>query len=430
MARQPQAITPYWECFPAFFLYPFSPDPLLSCLGVALLVALGDWLFMPLNIAAQFAAWAVCARFAFQVLEKTAIGHLHDNPAGLTVGHGGQYLAYKQIVVALVAGVSFIAVASLFGQIAASLWGIALALFWPASTMVLAVSNSLLAALNPARLWQLVSGIGLPYLGLSALLLLLLGGDATVSHYLFPHLPELLRAPLAGFVLAYFAAVMARLMGYTLYQYHEEAGIEVARGFAEQAQDQTASDPKRAALHDISTLIREGQQAEAMQLLRELARDYPFDIEVNERLHKMLCAEAGADQEMRAHASRYLAFLISEQRYAQAARIVDALQQRFADYQPERAGWVLPLATAMLEARLVAGAFRLIKGFDKRHPGHADIPAIYLLGARLLCEYRKDDAGAARILEHLLARYPDHAVREPAAQMLNTVKRLLATQAG
>ncbi|WP_374539602.1 hypothetical protein [Chitinimonas taiwanensis] len=121
MARQPQGIKPYWECFPAFFRYPLSPDPLLSCLGVALLVALGDWLFMPLNIAAQFAAWAVCARFAFQVLEKTAIGHLHDNPAGLAVGHGGQYLAYKQIVVALVAGVSFIAVASLFGQIAASL---------------------------------------------------------------------------------------------------------------------------------------------------------------------------------------------------------------------------------------------------------------------------------------------------------------------
>ncbi|WP_374358266.1 tol-pal system YbgF family protein [Chitinimonas sp.] len=426
IAHKQPGITPYWECFPSFFLYPFNIDPLLTCLGVALLSALGEWLFMPLSLIARFAAWAVCARFAFRVLEKTAIGYLEDSPAGIEAGHGGKYLAYKQIAVIFVATFTVFMVATVAGPVAASAWGIVLALLWPASTMILAVSDSMMEALNPERLWRLVSGMGLPYLGLSGLLLLLVGGNAMVAGYVFPHLPELVQVPLAGFVAAYFAAVMARLMGYTLYQYHEEAGTDVARHFGEQGQGGVPLDAKALALREVSELIREGQQAEALQRLRELWRDYRFDIDVNERLHKMLVAEADAGKELLEHGNRYIAFLLAENRMLQAARMVESLQRRIPDYQPERSASVLPLAKAMLEARLVDGALRLIKGFDKRYVGHADIPEIYLLGARILCEYRNDDAGAARILTHLLARYPNHPVREAAESMMNTVQRLMA----
>ncbi|HVJ61875.1 MAG TPA: hypothetical protein VM555_04095, partial [Tahibacter sp.] len=55
-------------------------------------------------------------------------------------------------------------------------------------------------------------------------------------------------------------------------------------------------------------------------------------------------------------------------------------------------------------------ALRLVNGFHKRHPKSADIPANYLLAARILSERMGKDAEAKALLTQLKTAYPDHAL--------------------
>ena len=71
-------------------------------------------------------------------------------------------------------------------------------------------------------------------------------------------------------------------------------------------------------------------------------------------------------------------------------------------------------------------ALTIVKGFDKRFPRHADIPAVYLFAAQVLAENLRQDVQARKLLEVLVARFPDHPVRVQASQLLTVLDRLAA----
>jgi hypothetical protein len=65
----------------------------------------------------------------------------------------------------------------------------------------------------------------------------------------------------------------------------------------------------------------------------------------------------------------------------------------------------------------------LIRGFDKKHRMHPDIPQIYLIGAKLLVQ-SGNTAQALRILEHLVASYADHPVAAEAKRLAERLAQL------
>ena len=109
-----------------------------------------------------------------------------------------------------------------------------------------------------------------------------------------------------------------------------------------------------------------------------------------------------------------------------ALKLYQSMLSRDATFAPEQPGQLLLLARAARQQRNYTLALSLIRGFDKRFPRHADIPAVYLFAARVLSENLKEDTMAQQILAVLLQRYPEHPASDEARQLQRTLERFAA----
>lgn len=427
--RTAPGIAPYWTRLPSFLLYPFSVEPLLISIGLSLLASLAVVLFIPINIVLGFFAFIGLMRYGFNVLERTARGHIDDSQVVFDSVHGGKYLPYKQMAMVLVGGTLCGIAGSIAGQNAASLGLGLLALLWPANTMVLALDNDLSESLNPARLWEVVYRIGVPYLGLCACLLLLFFGSGFLQGFLTKTVPHFLVVPMTSLASCLSTIAMFRMMGYVLYQYHQELGHQVQVSFEAQAEQSSAADPRAARAARIAELLREGHSEEALAEAQQAARETPDDHEAQNRLHRLLCALPGQDAALSEHARRWIPALLRSQRTSQAVEVFETIHARNGAFLPADAADRLPLAEAAFTAHRYEAVSRLIKGFDHQHPGHRDIPAVYLLGARLLLEYKRDEAQAERVLAALRTHYPQHPAALEAAKLQELASRLRSVSA-
>lgn len=429
MTDQTPAIPPYWTRLGGFFLYPLALEPLIACCGFGLLSGLATMLFVPANLVLEVVLLVATLRYGYKVLERTARGYLDDAPAFVDSARGGKYLPYKQFVVIAVALSICAYTASVAGPHPALLLLALFALLLPANTMLLAVTNDLGESMSPPQLWALMHGIGIPYLGLCACLLLLSSSSGGLLGLLQPLVPEALLGVVGGFLGGYFIIVMFRLMGYALYQYHEVLGLAVDVGFERQATVIAPPDPARQRAAQSAELLKEGRYDEAIALARGEVNQQPGDLAANLRLHRLLLAVPGQAPAMLAHAGGWLPALTRAGHERQAIEVLEAIWQQQADYQPAPASLVLPLASALLAARRGDSAGRLIKEFDRRFPGHADTPAIYVLGARLLIEHQRDEAQARRVLAAVREHYPESPAAAEAVRLDELLDRLAATSA-
>lgn len=423
MTTRSAPIAPYWTRFGSFFLYPLSMDPLLVCIGLGLLSGLASMLFSLANILLELVVLVISLRYGYRVLERTARGNLDDGLADIDQSSGGKNRPYKQFVVIAI-GLSLAAYSATFGGPHLAMVLLALfAMLLPANTMLLALTDDLGESISPPRLWWLMHGLGAPYLGLCACLLLLSSGSGGLLALLEPVLPDALVGLVGGFVGTYFTIVMFRLMGYALYQYHEVLGLEVDVGF-ENAPDRLREDPVKRRAAEVAAMLKEGRYEEAIALARDELVANPEDLPANQRLHRLLLAVPGQEAAMLAHATEWLPRLMRKGNAHQAVEVLEAIWKHQPDYQPALGVFYLPLAEAMFETRRYESAARLIRGFDRRFPGHADIPSIYLLGARLLIEHQRDEAQARRVLEALRLHFPDSTAAAEALKLLALLDRL------
>lgn len=421
MSSRSPAIQPYWSRFASFFSYPLAMEPLLACVAFGMLSGLASLMFVPANLVLEVVLLVATLRYGYKVLESTARGYLDDGLAFIESAHGGKNLPYKQFVVIAIGLTICGYAASIAGYHLAMVLLVLFALILPANTMLLAVSNDLGESISPPKLWALMHGIGVPYLGLCGCLLLLSSGSGALLGWLMPLLPRALVSVVGGFVAAYFIIVMFRLMGYALYQYHDVLGLSVDVGFERQAcQDDPAT--RRGA--QSAALLKEGRYDEAIALVRSELAENPGEATVNQRLHRLLLAVPGQEQAMLAHAGEWLSALMRSGKSSQAMDVIEAIWQHQPDYRPALPAHFLPLAEAFMAARRYDSAARLVKGFDRRFPGHADTAAIYLLGARLLIEHQRDEAQARRVLAALRQHFPDSPAATEALRLVDLLDRL------
>jgi len=412
-------ILPFWQRLPLFFRYPLHIEPLLYMLVLALATLLGFLVPLPMpldHLVVHFGVWLAFIRYAYKTLDQTAQGLLTPDQHQLHEDKERANLPYKQfaifMVVAFVLGFAARAGGLVFGAVL-----IFSVLSLPASIMILAITRSFRAGLNPLAAVGMMRTIGMPYLGLCAFLFLLSASEQALQMILMPRLPGWMLLPAMNFVTMYFTLIMFNLMGYVVYQFHHLLGVQVSSAAASNGKPaDESSDP-------IGRLIADGQIAEALNLAYEAQRTAPDEIAPNSRYHKLL-ALAGQGDRLLAHSKRYLTLLLQKNRGAEALDLFRAMQQRDAAYAPEQPGQLLRLAEAARHRREYAVALDLIRGFDKRFPNHADIPAVYLFGARVLCENLHNDASARQILKALLKRYPDHPAGAEAKQLLAVLDKL------
>jgi len=228
-----------------------------------------------------------------------------------------------------------------------------------------------------------------------------------------------------SFIGSYFFVLMCALIGYTMYQYSDVLGVSVVGPGDARTLGRISSAGHERRTRDalIGQMVAAGEITEAIDMLNGDLREKPSDLSLHRRLHKLLLLE-GATPRIEDHAERYIELLVKSDNAREALPLVEAAFARRADYEPRALELVVPLARAALAASKPKLAAQLIKGFDKRHKMHPDIPHVYLLGAQLMLEGGAPRAQATQMLDFLLAKYPQHPAAIEAKRLVERLARL------
>ncbi|MDG4550225.1 MAG: hypothetical protein P9F19_12435 [Candidatus Contendobacter sp.] len=397
------SITPFWSRLPRFFLYPLLPPALFVCTGYAILHA---WLSQAGVVGWLFSVvvMLVLLKYAYEVLSHTADGY-PQAPFSAKVMIGGYALPFKQAAV-IITGYQ---VASLLGKNLGSKAVLLFAmLFWlvlPASVIVLAMTRSLLNALNPFLLIDLIRRLGWAYAGLYGLLYCLHIAWQNALGWVYSHPYSPMYSLLADAVSAYYLLVMFHLMGYVIYQYHE------ALDFEPEGRDQAdVGDDSPPELDLYETFMARGDHVAAAAELQYFLKTRPHDLTRRLRLHRLikmlddsatLCA-LGRD---------LITDLLADKQIRQAVEVlVDCLRVN-PEFKPAHEAHYLPLAEMLKAAGDATSAVRLIHGFHHRYPDSEHLPRLYLMAAGLLFEQLRQPVLAVKLLDFLQTHYPEHAIQ-------------------
>jgi len=430
--KERQAPPPFWQQLPRVFSYPAHADALVKIVAFSIAAGVVKTFMMfgsLISVIAWVAIWLAFLRYCFGILERTARGHLNPAEVYINEGTGPDRRPIKQLAIfILFFGLAGVA-GAMGGELAMQVGFVVAALVIPAAIMVLAMEESLRAAMNPLRIVGTIGGIGLPYLALCVFLFLLMQSSEYLEVALDVLLPEWLAAVLADMVTMYFMVSMYYLMGYALYQNHAALGIDIqvdtamaARAVSKKSAEQSVLGPETQGL------VAEGKLEEAAARVEERLRREWENNKLHDQYHKLLLA-AGAPKPIAKHVNEYAAKLVREKKAARAVEVYEAGRTKNPELTLHDPGLVLPLAKTASELRRDATAFELLKGFDKRFPGHADIPAVYMLAATILLERQNQYAMAQKIFQGIVQKFPQHPLAAEAARMAEVAGKMGALPA-
>lgn len=401
---------------PAVFAYPAKFDNLVY-IGMLSVASLATFLHIVGGIVPLLVLLATL-KYAYGLLEHTALGNMLPPTSSSNSQNSSPY---KQFVIFILMFATVAAFAVLLGKLAGILTYAAVIFAIPASVMSLAMTGSLLFAMNPVNLVRLIAVIGWPYCLLYAFLLLLSSaGSGVATGLLMPVLPFPALLVLSTFISAYFIVIMFHMMGYAIYQYHEDLGLEGVKEYQEAPKAKAVANPSDELLVEVNILISEGRIDEAKARLKLAVRD-SADPEHFSR-YQVLGQNSA---ELGRHGKEYINLLLAKGRKDNALTVFVECADRVPGFALDNAAQALEIAqTAMAQNRSQEAALRLLESFAERYPRNPKIPAAGLLQAKLLCEYKSDDERAKAILQGLLQDYPEHGLTGEIQQYLQLIGRL------
>jgi hypothetical protein len=485
-----EGIAPFWTKIPDFLRFPLHVGPLVVILSLAAVSALGAF-YIAINGIAVY----LFLRYAFSVMEQASNGDFRPDSPDLAVWGGKDHRPSKQAIVtlfyiALMYGLATVTMkpvpvppkpapvvsaptapasqqrsaqskddsedddeqatsASPQSAMDASddevdqppprmvlpswFWLVAIicAIPLPASFMVIAVEDSLVRALNPLTTFQYLGAMGGGYFVLWLFFIPIVAVRMALGT-LLPDMSMFVKLPIMFAIGSYLLLALFAMMGYCLYQYHQQLGYAVKVDFdqhrkAEARAAEAPGKPVDPLTKRINDFVDAGKFDDAIRVVHDELRFEKLNPDLNERLHK-LYVQKGDNAQVVKQGPQYLKALLKAKRYPAALKAVSLLKSIDPAFEPEP-DLLLGLAEAAYAGKDIAKATEYVKGFDKRFPGHADIPGVYLLGARITSEHARDNAKAIKILTVLLQRYPEAPVAADAKQYLDVLMKVAATKA-
>lgn len=316
---------------------------------------------------------------------------------------------------------------------------ILLSLMLPSATLVIALEDAFFKALNPAFALHFMRAMGAAYFVLWAFFLLIAGTRQLVLTLGEGWWPAL-RFPIEMGLSTYLALVLCALLGYTLYQFHQELHLDVEVDFdthrkAGGAQAIARAGSTRAALRKndpsdplerkVQALLAAGDVKQAIAELKDGMRYDRLDPELNTRLHGLYVRQ-GEPAATLAHGQQWLTALTLAASAKEALAALRALRKIDPAFEVQDGSAILPIADIADKQGDRELAVALVRGFDKRFPQHADTPGVVFLAARLMSEHARQHEKSIRMLRALLANFPEHAVAAQARIYLTVLERMLA----
>lgn len=361
-----------------------------------------------LGLLLDLVLWLLAMKVAVEALRHGAEDR-DDGDAGGFVEDG---LALRHLVLWLALGLAGLLLAW-SGGAGFALYLIAVIALLPALLSLLTMEGSLWRAFDPRAWVEMLQRAGVAYLPCAALLgaLLLAAGVASWGFGLL--LPAWLAPAPSRFVqlLALFAGYHA--LGRWLHAQREAFAMT---GPARLARPQLASFDEDAAMREADVLALEDPAAGAARLsvvLRGRGGSPP----VHARYRELLQA-AGDREALLAHDREYTAVLLALGQERQALSLylsARALDPGFELEGPQELGQLIVLTERIGQLQL---AVTLAHEYQRRFPRTRDAVALGLRAARLLASRLDRAADARLLLQELLARDPEHALRAELDQAL------------
>ncbi|AAM41832.1 conserved hypothetical protein [Xanthomonas campestris pv. campestris str. 8004] len=253
------APAPFWTRIPAIATYPLRGSALYALIALTLCSAL---LVLPgiLKLVVLGVLGMATYTYAFDILRHSANGE-HDAPR---LGYNSfDSAVLRLILLAFALGIVIVAAGVIAGKPGLTVAYLAVQLLLPGMMIALAIDGSLRRALNPAVSIDMALRIGWPYLAAYGLLYVIQGSGTAAIFVALKYLPPVVRelTIVVASIWSLFASF--HLMGYLVYQYHEELGYEPSRGIALQRED-----PDQRLLDEAEQFVRDGHSDEAFQALR------------------------------------------------------------------------------------------------------------------------------------------------------------------
>jgi tetratricopeptide (TPR) repeat protein len=421
-AESGTTFTPFWRRLPQFFLYPMQTGSMMRIAGYS--VFGGISMFIPATFGGilRLILWIVFLKYAFVVMERTANGQF-DEPNdvnGKEEGDAAQVV--RQFGLFVIFGLLFGLLAAMFGKVGYGLGWLLMNVLPPAGIMIIAVTRSFWQALNPAQIFFYIRTIGSPYLALCFILLSLTGSGQWLQGFLYRHMDSWLALPLLSFVEFYFALITYHMMGYAIYQYHEKLGVHADVSFEEAEAKLSPGKAVDPVLTKLNSLIADGQQEEAVELLREELRTRWENNDLHERYHKLLFA-VGKQTPALNHAREFIDKLVTEKKLFRAMDLCEQCLKIDPEFQLQNSNHVHELASAASIGKRQKLAIALMRRFDRRYPDHPHIPSVYLLSAQILSQHFQMNKEAIQILGALQTKFPGHALAGEARLYMEALNK-------
>jgi hypothetical protein len=393
---------PFWQRIPAIILYPIRGAALVTLVMLALLAIFRGIPFIGWLLS--IAMWLGAYKYAFEVLRRSADGDMEPPEVIVTVDSGvvWRFLVLQFVLVALL-------VLLMLTQSKLLIYGgMALLVFLqPALTMTLAMTGSLTSALSPATAFSIVGRIGWPYVAVVGLLFVIQLSALNAGAWLGMVMPPMVANWLAT-VLGFWGLFSAfHLMGYLIYQAHDELGYEPAalQGDA----PHMGAVGGEAIIAEAEPLIREGRMTEAIALLRTEVRTRAVSTEVHE-LYRRLLQKAGDMQVVQEHARQFLHQLMMEKQDRKAL----GLLRECLDTDPAFVPLLPEHGTRLAEQARLGGQAQLavdvLHALFNANPGDPSSAQWGLTAAMILLERFHRPEEAKVLLERARTRTTDEAL--------------------
>ncbi|MCW9018078.1 MAG: B-box zinc finger protein [Kangiellaceae bacterium] len=297
---------PFWRRLEQSFRYPLNASTI--SLVVAFSVLQSVFAALPLGFIVQLALFGGMIKYAFDCLEKTSSGELVA-PDISSAYSGGLGVAFQVILIILgLAGMVF-ATGELLGEEVAMLVGFFFLFSIPAVLINFGISRNVIDAINPLKMFQLITSIGLPY-GLIIGFLLIMSASVGVINQFFGDGLTFLSSTISSMVSNYYMIVMFHLMGYMIFQYQSRLGF-VARESSEQMVETRPEEDK--TISHISMLVKDGEYESANKIFLKAFKKHPNALRLKQYYYEFLIAIKNKD-ELTKFADDYLNSLIQTKR--------------------------------------------------------------------------------------------------------------------
>ncbi|MEP6724097.1 MAG: hypothetical protein ABJA77_21870, partial [Variovorax sp.] len=374
-------ITPFWLRLPRFFLFPLQWEPLLYALVLSLCSVLVFAIPLPFAIfLIELGILLAASRYSFKVIQLSSQGFLRTRDFPPQRDPDLVNLPWKLFAILLVMSFLIGGLAYVSKNLAIAGWAV-VSFALPAIAVVLVQTASLGQSLNPALWWSVMRAMGWPYVALWAFLFFLSGGAEIALPLLAPLVARWMLLPLVNFVLIYFSWAMSALLGYAMYQYHEELGID--QRFVPQAApgERDVSEEARAIDAHVADMVEHGEIDNAVGIAYDAARGAENDLHAQRRYHRVLAISSKTDDLLR-HGKRFIELLMHSKQETEALAVYQTCIGKDPQFLCDNPAHVVSFARLQWRAGDARAALALLKGFDKRNAGHAAIPDAYELAAR------------------------------------------------